>query len=77
MDRLYEAACEVESAIEECIEAEQYAEASRLRGVFAEIQEQDDVHNVLDVSSLVGCRPPLRLSDSYPSKLMLTACLCL
>jgi len=61
MDRLYEAACEVESAIEECIGAEQYVEASRLRGVHADIQERDDVHNVLDVSSQVRCRLPLLL----------------
>ena len=65
MDRLYEAACEVESAIEDSIGAEQYAEATRLRGAYAEIQERDDVNTVLKVSArpehsfppvtLIGC----------------------
>ena len=49
MDRLYEAACEVESAIEDSIGGEQYAEATRLRGAYAEIQERDDVNTVLKV----------------------------
>ena len=52
MDRLYEAACEVEGAIEESVAAEQYAEAARLRGVHADIQERDDVNTVLKVSTL-------------------------
>ena len=51
MDRLYEAACEVESAIEDSIGAEQYAEATRLRESYAEIQERDEVNTVLKVTS--------------------------
>ncbi len=50
MDRLYEAACEVEGAIEECIGAEEFTEAARLRRVHAEIQEQDDVYTIHKVS---------------------------
>lgn len=50
MDRLYEAACEVEGAIEECIGAEEFTEAARLRGIHAEIQERDDVYTIHKVT---------------------------
>ena len=49
MDRLYEAACEVENTIEESVAAEEFADAVRLRGVHAELQDQDEVNTVLKV----------------------------
>ena len=49
MDRLYEAACEVENTIEESVAAEEFADAVRLRGVHAELQDRDEVNTVLKV----------------------------
>ena len=64
MDRLYEAACFFESAIEDCIGAEQYEEATRLREAYARVQEQDDVNTVLKVWARSERRPPReRLCD--------------
>ena len=62
MDRLYEAACEVENTIEESVAAEEFADAVRLRGVHAELQDRDEVNTVLKVRphsrsfhALLGC----------------------